>query len=115
MSFRQSIVGNIAGMSLMACSALAVSFGQLLWKCSGGCDFLLLAGGFLLYGLGALLMIVSFKHGKFSVVHPVQSLAYVFGLVIGYVFLGENLRCAQYVSIGLIMTGVVLIGGGVHE
>ena len=115
MNFKQSIAENWVGMLLMAGSALMVSIGQLLWKCSGGTDLWFLAGGFLLYGLGALLMVVSFKHGKLSVVHPVQSLAYVFGLAIGYFSLGERLRLAQYVAIVLIMSGVVLIGGGNRE
>lgn len=115
MNFRQSIVENWVGMSLMAGSALMVSIGQLLWKCSGGGDLRLLSGGFFLYGLGALLMVVSFRHGKLSVVHPVLSLSYVFGAVLGYFFLRECLHPLQYVAISMIMAGVVCIGGGEHE
>jgi len=110
-----SLKANWKGMALMACSAMTVAIGQMLWKLSGGQNVILLGVGFSLYGLGALLMVLAFKHGKLSVVHPVLSLSYVFGIVFGYVFLGECLRPVQYLAIAFIMAGVVCIGGGEHE
>ena len=111
----KSLLANWKGMALMACSALMVAVGQLMWKQSSGSNLALLAIGFMLYGLGALLMVLAFKHGRLSVVHPVLSLSYVFGAILGYVFLGECLQSMQYVAIAMIMTGVVCIGGGEHE
>ena len=108
----KSLAENWKGMVLMLCSALTVAVGQLLWKMSGGRLLLLLCGGFALYGLGALFMVLAFKHGKLSVVHPVLSFSYVFGIFFGYFFLGEILRPLQVVAIAMIMTGVAFIGGG---
>ena len=108
----RSLAENWKGMALMLCSALTVAVGQLLWKKSAGADVFLLVSGFALYGLGALLMVLAFKHGKLSVVHPVLSFSYVFGIFFGYFFLGEILRPLQLVAIAMIMTGVAFIGGG---
>ena len=113
--FLRSLQENWKGMLLMAFSALTVAVGQLLWKQSGGRDVLLLLMGFALYGLGAVLMVLAFKNGKLSVVHPVLSVSYVLGAVFGYVFLGEILRPLQFVAIVTIIVGVALIGGGDHE
>lgn len=112
---RKSLHDNWKGMAFMAASAMTVSVGQLLWKFSGGTDLVLLALGFVSYGFGSLLMVVAFKFGKLSVVHPVLSLSYVFGIAFGYFFLGEMLRPVQFAAVVLIMLGVILIGGGDHE
>ena len=108
----KSVRENWKGMVLMLCSALTVAVGQLLWKKSAGADILLLVAGFILYGFGALMMVLAFKYGKLSVVHPVLSFSYVFGIFFGYFFLGEILRPLQLVAIAMIMTGVAFIGGG---
>ena len=112
---RRSLAENWKGMAFMSISALTVAVGQLLWKFSGGPNLILLVLGFASYGLGSLLMVVSFKFGKLSVVHPVLSLSYVFGIGFGYVFLGEVLRPVQLVAVALIMSGVVLTGCSDHE
>ena len=111
----RSLAENWKGMAFMSASALTVAVGQLLWKFSEGTDIILLVLGFMSYGIGSLLMVVAFKFGKLSVVHPVLSLSYVFGIVLGYVFLGEVLRLVQFLAVALIMLGVVFIGGGDHE
>ena len=115
MNVLNSLRANWKGMALMSCSALSVAVGQMLWKFSNGSNLLLLMLGFVVYGLGALLMILAFKHGKLSVVHPVQSLSNVFGLMLGYVFLGEILQFYQLLAILMIMSGIICIGGGEHE
>ena len=108
----KSVQENWKGMVFMSASALTVAVGQLLWKFSGGTDLVLLVLGFVSYGIGSLLMVVAFKFGKLSVVHPVLSLSYVFGIVLGYVFLCEVLSISQLLAVLLIVTGVVFVGGG---
>jgi len=110
--YLKSIRDNWKGIVLMSFAALMVAVGQLLWKRSAGTDSFLLVVGFVLYGVGALLMVLAFKYGKLSVVHPVLSFSYVFGIFFGYFFLGEILRPLQLVAIAMIMTGVAFIGGG---
>ena len=108
----KSLAENWKGMALMLCSALTVAVGQLLWKLSEGRSLPLLCGGFALYGLGSLLMVLAFRHGKLSVVHPVLSFSYIFGIFLGSFFLGEALTAQQLVAIAMIMVGVAFIGGG---
>ena len=110
--FTRSFAENWRGMLLMLLSALMVAVGQLMWKQSQGVDLGRLVAGFALYGVGALLMVLAFKHGKLSVVHPVLSFSYVFGIFFGYFFLGETLRPLQLVAIAMIIIGVAFIGGG---
>lgn len=112
---KESFSKNWRGMALMSMSALTVAVGQLLWKISRGEDLFLLIAGFGAYGVGSMLMVLSFRFGKLSVVHPVQSLSYVFGSVLGYFLLSEALEVRQYFAISMIMLGVALIGGGDHE
>ena len=110
--YAKSVRENWKGMVFMSASALAVAIGQLLWKFSGGTDLVLLMLGFVSYGIGSLLMVAAFKFGKLSVVHPVLSFSYVFGIFFGYFFLGEVLGAHQIVAIALIIIGVAFIGGG---
>lgn len=110
--YAKSLAENWKGMVFMLFSALTVAVGQLLWKMSGGSSLALLCGGFALYGLGSLLMVLAFKFGKLSVVHPVLSFSYIFGIFFGAAFLGETLSMHQLLAVALIITGVVFIGGG---
>ena len=108
----KSVQENWKGMMFMAASALTVAVGQLLWKFSGGTDLVLLVLGFMSYGIGSLLMVIAFKFGKLSVVHPVLSLSYVFGIFFGCFFLDEILNIHQIAAIAMIVIGVIFIGGG---
>ena len=57
-------------------------------------------------------MIISFHFGKLSVVHPVLSTSYVFGLVLGKIFLREYISPMQYIGIVVVALGVIIIGSG---
>lgn len=114
-AFVHSLRSNVKGILLMSVAAFLVAGGQFAWKLAAGALGGWLVLGFALYGMGALLMTVSFKFGKLSVVHPFLSLSYVFAIVLAYFFLGEMLRPIQYVGIAAIMVGVTLIGGGDDE
>lgn len=96
----------------MVFSAALSAFGQYLWKLSDAHNLMFALFGFMLYGLGAALMIVAFKFGSFSVLHPVQSLSYVFALLIGFFLLGESIGPAKVIGLALVMLGVVMIGVG---
>ena len=63
-----SLEKNKKGILLMIISSIVVCIGQLLWKLGTNGDLTLLGGGFLLYGLGALLMITAYKFGL-SLIH----------------------------------------------
>jgi drug/metabolite transporter (DMT)-like permease len=107
-SFKQ----NYKGILLMAAASLCTAFGQMFWKLSLGEISLNLIVGFALYGIGAVLMIVAFKFGAFSVIHPMLCLSYVFVIFIGVFIIGESINAFTILAIILIMIGVVFIGGG---
>lgn len=96
----------------MVLSACMVCFGQLFWKLSVDGNLLCLLAGFMLYGLGAIVMIVAYKFGSLSVLQPVLSVNYVLCLVIGHYFLNETITLANMVGVVAIIAGVVLIAGG---
>ncbi|WP_085994094.1 EamA family transporter [Oceanobacillus senegalensis] len=113
-SIARSLQKNKIGILLMVTSALFTALGQLFWKISGGGINLYLIVGFFLYGLGAVFMIVAFRFGSLSVLHPLLSLGYVFGLFFGSIFLDETLTMKILLGTGLIIIGAVCIGGGDH-
>ncbi|AND83487.1 Membrane protein, predicted transporter of cations and cationic drugs [Clostridium tyrobutyricum DIVETGP] len=57
-------------------------------------------------------MIVAFKHGSFSVLHPMLSLSYIFAIFLGIIVIKETVDFIKLLGILFIMSGVVLIGGG---
>ena len=57
-------------------------------------------------------MIIAFKFGSLSVLHPMMSIGYVFALIIGYFWLGEAITVTKVVGITSILIGVALMGMG---
>lgn len=100
------------GITLVIISALCTSFGQLLWKLGVDKGILLLFLGFVLYGIGALSLIIAFKFGKLSILHPIMCVGYIFTLVNGYIFLGEEIALKQVIGIAIIIIGVIFIARG---
>lgn len=111
-SFIISFKKNYKGIILISIAALFTSIGQLLWKISNGKVNGFMISGFLCYGLGAILMIIAFRFGSLSVLHPMLSLSYIFAIIFGAIFLGEYLNFVQFIAVIVIIIGVVLIGGG---
>ncbi|WP_078550354.1 EamA family transporter [Litchfieldia alkalitelluris] len=107
-SFKQ----NYKGIILITLASLCTSFGQMFWKLSEGEISLHLIVGFVFYGIGAILMIVAFRFGAFSVIHPMLCLSYIFVIFIGVFIIGETINAFTVVGILFIMIGVVFIGGG---
>lgn len=107
-----SIKANKKGILLMLVSSICVCFGQLLWKMSatGGIPFLLI--GFLLYGVGALVMIYAYRFGKVSVLQPMLSMNYVLSIILAATLLKESITIFKVIGILVIVSGVILIAGG---
>jgi len=110
--FSQSIKKNIKGIVLIVIAAMLTSVGQLFWKYSKGIYIKFVIIGFICYGLGAVLMILAFRFGSLSVLHPFMSVGYIFAIVLGQTQLHENISVTKYVAVGIIIFGVTLIGGG---
>ncbi len=111
-SFKNSIIKNYKGILLIIFSALLTSFGQLCWKLSSSEINLYLLIGFALYGLGAIVMIIAFKFGSLSVVHPFMCSGYIFAFIWGYLILGEGISLVKIIGAVILVFGVILIGGG---
>lgn len=99
-------------MILMLIASCSTSTGQLFWKLSESKDIKFLVIGFILYGIGALLMIAAFRFGSFSVLHPMLCLSYIFAIFLGRAFLKEIVNLGQIAGVIFIILGVVFIGGG---
>lgn len=108
----ESLKKNRLGIILMICSSICACAGQLLWKLSADGGFLFLIGGFALYGIGAVTMIVAYKFGKVSILQPILSLNYILSIVLGATVLKETITLAKCVGVLGIMLGVLLIAGG---
>ena len=110
--FLESLKKNIKGIMLIIIAAMLTSVGQLFWKISHGSEIKLVIIGFVCYGLGAVLMILAFRFGSLSVLHPFMSVGYIFAIILGQIQLHENISLTKYVAVAIIMLGVTLIGGG---
>ena len=108
----ESIQKNKKGILLMVLSSIVVCLGQLLWKLGANGDILILAEGFALYGIGALIMIVAYRFGSLSVLQPILSLNYVISLLVGYFFLNESISLYNILGVIIIIGGVYLIATG---
>ena len=100
------------GIILMLASAVCTSFGQLFWKLSNGQINWFLLLGFVLYGLGALTMIIAFRFGKMSVLHPILSSSYVIAVILSMTVLNESINTVKIIAICFVIVGVIFIGGG---
>ena len=100
------------GIVLIIIAALCTSFGQLFWKIGVGDNIFLILLGFVLYGVGALSMIVAFKFGNLSVLHPLMCIGYIFALINGALFLNEKITINHATGIIIIIIGVIFIAKG---
>ncbi len=107
-----SLKKNKIGIILMIFSALCTSWGQYCWKIWESKGLAVLIIGFILYGTGAVSMIIAFKFGSLSVLHPMMSISYVFALFIGFFLLGEAITIPKTIGIISILIGVALMGVG---
>lgn len=108
----KSLKKNRIGISLILISSIFTTFGQYFWKISHMNNTIFILIGFLLYGIGAVGMIIAFKYGSFSVIHPMMSMGYIFIMLLGYYFLNETINLEKIVGVVVIMLGVALIGVG---
>ena len=121
----ESLKKNRKGIILMLISALSLAVGQLLWKFADLSDMgtklssfqgivslvLSVAPGFIVYALGALVMTIALGSGELSVLQPINSMSYVFALILSAIFLTDPITPLMVIGIFVIIIGVILIGG----
>lgn len=98
-------------------SSLCACVGQLFWKIytNNYSSYIFLLIGIVLYGLGALIMIIAYRFGNLSVLQPLLSMNYVFTIILATLILDEKFTVTKSVGILIIMIGVFLVGGGDDE
>lgn len=96
----------------MICSSICACVGQLLWKLSADGGFLFLMGGFFLYGIGAVTMIIAYKFGKVSILQPILSLNIIPSTPMHLVRVIVSFSTVAPRMMLRIMLGVLLIAGG---
>lgn len=98
------------GIFLILLSSLLSCSGQLFWKLfASSRSIKTLILGVLLYGFGALSMMLSFRYGDLSVLHPMLSFGYVVSIALGRLVLEEQVSSVKLIGIALIMIGVLYL------
>lgn len=103
------------GILLVLLSAFCSSVGQLIWKIMPSFDLPVLFSyvlGLALYGIGALLLIVAFRFGEMSILHPMLSFGFVFAIIWSKIFLTEDLTVQKLIGTALIIAGVIVLAIG---
>jgi len=98
------------GILLMLFCAACLCLGQLVWKLMPGYNLIYLLGGFAIYAAGALSMILAYRYGELSVLQPINSMSYVFSIIIAIFILHEKVPLINIAGIALIVSGVIVIG-----
>lgn len=122
---KESLKKNGKGIILMLVSALSLAVGQLTWKLADIGNLgdrlksmegiialaLAVAPGFIIYAVGAVIMTIALGYGELSILQPMNSMSYVFALVLSSIFLTEPITPLMVAGVIVIITGVILIGG----
>ncbi|MBU0457446.1 MAG: EamA family transporter [Nanoarchaeota archaeon] len=65
--------------------------------------------GLLLYGLGAILMIIAFRGGELTVLFPIITSSYVWVTIGSSYFFEEIITSSRWIGIFLIIIGILII------
>ena len=110
-SIGRSIKRNSKGIFLILFAAFILATAQLLWALSKLNIFFLITGLFL-YAIGALSMIIAYRYGSLSVLHPLMSTSYVLSYIYGISFLSEHISIIEIIGLTAIIVGVIFIAIG---
>ncbi len=101
---------NLKGILLMIISSITIASGQFFWKLALGELNIWLLLGFIIYGIGAISMIIAFKYGELSVLHPVMAFSYIVAFLLSVLALHEPWDWTQIAGVLIIMAGIILLG-----
>ena len=68
--------------------------------------------GMLLYAVGGILLILSFRGGEVSVLYPIIATSYIWVSFLSIYYLNEVMNLFKWVGVFIIMAGIILIGLG---
>ena len=124
----ESLKKNGKGIILLLISAFSLALGQLLWKkplenvdiplvlASGFSGiwslFLKVLPGFIGYAIGAVVMTIGLGYGELAVLQPINSMSYVFALILSAIFVPtESISVITVIGVFVVIAGVIVIGG----
>jgi len=111
-------MGIILGCTLLTSTA------QLFWKFgSEKLEFNFLSiitnleilTGILLYAIGGILLIVSFRGGEVSVLYPILATGFIWVSILSIFFLNESMNLFKWFGVLTIIGGIILIGYGSNK
>jgi len=68
--------------------------------------------GFVLYFLGAVILVIALKHGELSVLYPFCAASYIWICLLSMKFLNEKMNKLKWLGVITIVIGITLIGVG---
>ena len=71
-----------------------------------------LMGGYCLYGISTVLLVIALKDGELSLLYPVIALTYVWVTALSFLIFHDQINRWKLLGIALIMAGVVVLGKG---
>ena len=71
-----------------------------------------LMGGYCLYGLSTLLLVLALRDGELSLLYPVIALTYVWVTILSFLIFHDEINPWKLVGIVLIVLGVGVLGKG---
>jgi drug/metabolite transporter (DMT)-like permease len=108
-------------MGIALSCTLLTSTAQVFWKFGADkLEFNLLSiitnvnllMGILLYAVGGVLLIISFRGGEVSVLYPIIATSYIWVSFLSIYFLNETLNIFRWLGVFTIIAGIALIGYG---
>ena len=71
-----------------------------------------LMGGYCLYGISTVLLVIALKDGELSLLYPVIALTYVWVTVLSFLIFHDHINQWKLLGIVLIVSGVGVLGKG---
>lgn len=68
--------------------------------------------GILIYAVGGILIILSFRGGEVSALYPILATSYIWVSLMSIIFLGETMNAFKWIGVAAIISGIISIGYG---
>jgi len=101
---------------------LLTSFAQLFLKLSTQNQSLIISLnshliiGLLLYFVASIIFLIALKETELSILYPLLSLSYIWGLIIAIFVLDEKTKTSSLLGVGFIIIGIsILYNSNIHE
>lgn len=71
-----------------------------------------LFGGYALYAVMTVILVVALRHGELSVLYPIIALSYIWVAILSVIVFHESMNGFKVAGIALIIAGVAVLGRG---